>query len=149
MLKSGTIMDRNFQAVGYMPNLKSPIFVVGNVHSVTTLTRGIIGRHPSVFCGRGETRFFYHLVGIQRRYPDLTNAATRQKFIEFGLRTISAGYGTVKDADEAGQSIDLIKYGITMTDLEELQKRLAGVSNHDRAYVMIYDFLTEKVGACR
>ena len=132
-----------------MPNLKSPIFVVGNAHSGTTLMQGIIGRHPSVFCGRGETRFFYHLVGIQRRYPDLTNAATRQKFIEFGLRTISAGYGTVKDAEEAGQSIDLIKYGITMTDLEELQKRLAGVGNHDRAYVMIYDFLSEKMGACR
>lgn len=125
----------------------SPIFIVGNVHSGTTLMQGIIGRHPSVFHGRGESRFFHHSISIRRRYPDLADPVTRDDFIAFVLRIVLAGYGTVRDAVEVGQIIDLAELGITLEDIESLRCRLFGVIDHDRAFIVIYDYLAEKAGA--
>lgn len=49
----------------------TPIFVVGYMHSGTTLLHNILAAHPAVFAAADETRYFAYLPFLSGLYPDL------------------------------------------------------------------------------
>lgn len=49
-----------------------PIFVVGYMHSGTTLMANVFRNHPDVFCPDGETKFFLHLDLVRRHVGEAT-----------------------------------------------------------------------------
>lgn len=64
-----------------------PIFVVGYMHSGTTLLRKIIGHHPEVYSIRAETMFFEQLMyALPARYSDLSNDAVFEEYVRFLIR---------------------------------------------------------------
>lgn len=61
-----------------------PIFIVGYMHSGTTLLRKIIGHHPEVYSIRAETMFFEQLMHIfPARYPNLADDAVLEEYVRF------------------------------------------------------------------
>ncbi|MGH9941825.1 MAG: sulfotransferase family protein [Pyrinomonadaceae bacterium] len=72
--------------------LGHPIFVVGYMHSGTTLLLKILGRHSTVFAGGGETKFFECLPMIRHAYPDLANDETLRRYVAFVLGIVERGF---------------------------------------------------------
>lgn len=61
-----------------------PIFIVGYMHSGTTLLRKIIGHHPDVYSIRAETMFFEQLMhALPARYPDLSDDTLFEEYVRF------------------------------------------------------------------
>lgn len=61
-----------------------PIFIVGYMHSGTTLLRKIIGHHPDVYSIRAETMFFEQLMHtLPARYADLSDNALFEEYVRF------------------------------------------------------------------
>jgi len=61
-----------------------PIFIVGYMHSGTTLLRKIIGHHPDVYSIRAETMFFEQLMhALPARYANLSDNALFEEYVRF------------------------------------------------------------------
>ena len=57
-----------------MKRVSSPIFVVGYMHSGTTLLLNILKNHPDLYCAEVETKFFMHLGLVRRQLGDAASA---------------------------------------------------------------------------
>lgn len=66
-----------------------PVFVVGYMHSGTTLLFNILARHSSMYASGGETKFFERQLMIRRAYPDLRNDLTLRRFVCFVIGDIT------------------------------------------------------------
>ncbi|MGH2760498.1 MAG: sulfotransferase family protein [Actinomycetota bacterium] len=54
--------------------MSAPIFVVGYMHSGTTLLLNILKNHPDLYCAEEETKFFMHLGLVRRQLGDAASA---------------------------------------------------------------------------
>lgn len=71
--------------------LNAPIFVVGYMHSGTTLLHNILAAHTNVFSAPDETRFFGYLPLIRTLYPDLGDDSTLADLIAMLTELITTG----------------------------------------------------------
>ncbi len=55
---------------------QAPVFVVGYMHSGTTLLHNILAAHPAFFAAADETRYFAYLPFLRGLYPDLDDDET-------------------------------------------------------------------------
>jgi len=69
----------------------TPIFVVGYVHTGTTLLRSVLGKHTDIFMMFGESHFFEDLVRIRRDFPRLQDELVLRDYIEFVVRLAMSG----------------------------------------------------------
>ncbi len=69
----------------------APVFVVGYMHSGTTLLHNMLAAHPSVFAAADETRFFGYLPLITELYPDLGDDGTLADLIAMVMDLIAHG----------------------------------------------------------
>lgn len=69
----------------------APVFVVGYMHSGTTLLHNMLAAHPSIFAAADETRFFGYLPLIAGLYPDLDDDGTLADLIVMVMDLIAHG----------------------------------------------------------
>lgn len=124
----------------------APVFVVGYMHSGTTLLHNILAAHPSLFSAADETRYFAYLPLLKGLYPDLDDSETLTSLIlmltelvERGqpdhLRTLPRGYRPAQSSlDDA--EVEAI--------LAATQPRTHGV-----AFRATFDYLTARAGKTR
>lgn len=129
------------------PERSRPIFIAGYMHTGTTLTQQVLGRHDQVFTGGGETRHFSHLSVIKRKYPDLNDDEVLADYVAYLLQVICTGYSRVNLDNTDQDPLQVIaSCGLTSEDVEALlsEARL----NRDHAVLMgtAYDYLTAKAG---
>jgi hypothetical protein len=74
-----------------MPLEPRPLFVVGYMHSGTTLLASILGRHPDVWSSRGEPRFFELLPSLRERYRNLADATTLRRYVGYTAESLLQG----------------------------------------------------------
>jgi len=67
-----------------------PIFIVGYMHSGTTLLLRVMSRHSDTFAAGAETKFFEYLPMTRQQFPDLTNDAVLRDLIEHIAGVIAA-----------------------------------------------------------
>jgi len=69
----------------------SKFFVVGYMHSGTSLLQKSIGAHSRIYTPRGEIKFFEYLPVIRREHPDLRTPQQRADYIDYLLKIITRG----------------------------------------------------------
>jgi hypothetical protein len=76
---------------------QNPIFVVGYMHSGTTLLMSILASHPSIYSSKGETKFFELSEMIKAKYPDISNSERFDAYIGFVVQTITERFNVRED----------------------------------------------------
>lgn len=70
----------------------SPVFVIGYMHSGTTMLLNIIRNHSAFFSSHGETKYFDYLPQVRAAYPCLESDAELYDLILFIADTIENGW---------------------------------------------------------
>jgi hypothetical protein len=110
----GAVKSKNSEMVKH-------IFIVGHIHSGTTLLQQIIGRNPSVFISGGETRYFSNLETIRKRYTNLDDDHVLRGYLTYLLRVINTGYARVNFKKNAEyQEVDLDEFNLGEDDIDAL-----------------------------
>jgi hypothetical protein len=118
-----------------------PIFIVGYMHSGTTLLRKIIGGHPDVFSIRAETMFFDQLEHmLPQRFPNPANDAVLEEYVRFLVKKTTFDWPPVTAAEaelEARQ----------FTPDEELTRRIIAETKQNRAYTAVFTHVFDSIAA--
>lgn len=112
-----------------------PIFIVGYMHSGTTLLRSIIGNHPDVFSIRAETMFFEQLSHLLKsRFSNLHDDATFEEYVRFLVRKTTFDWPPLTLAESQTESTQFLP------DEALTQQIVAGAKQH-RDYVPAFSFV--------
>ncbi|MFC2053438.1 sulfotransferase [Chloroflexota bacterium] len=124
------------------PPRLSPVFVVGYLHSGTTLLQNILNQHSSIFASGGETKFYEFQDIIEKAYPDLYDDRTLRHLIQFTVHAVLIG-----------TRIDKIKPPPTLPDSDINERELDKIfsiarQNRDHGSVLplVLDYLTSRSG---
>lgn len=104
------------QATTPQPN-QGPIFIVGYIHTGTSLLKSMLRRDPTLFVAAGETHFYQDLNRNRRRFADLDDP---QVFRDFVYHTVALAYLGVKRANERHDEHDLATFNLTEAQFEAI-----------------------------
>ncbi len=121
----------------------SPIFIVGYIHTGTSLLKTILKRNPDVWAVTGETHFFQDLAKIKREFPDLADAAVRRAYIVFLIKLAYLGN---KRAMWHRDEWALADFGLNDSQLEEILAAAAGVNEYEVLFGLVNDRLATLAG---
>lgn len=127
-----------------------PIFVVGNLHTGTSLVSNILGLHPEIFMIPGETRFFSELPSIRHRFPDLNRPETRTALVVF-IRNLVCTRDPVT-LIFGGSDVPLdnkIEIDLTAEEIFDIVSSTSTTYSYGRVYRIVCDVLAKKSGALR
>jgi hypothetical protein len=124
-----------------------PIFVLGYMHSGTTLLHNILSANPSVFAAADETRYFAYLPLISRLYPDLNDDRALSDLIVMLVDQIEHGdparlRTTPKRFRPAGTSL-------IDDELAAILEKTKQERTYGAAFRIVFDFLTQRAGKTR
>lgn len=132
------------------PDSSGPIFIMGHLHSGSTLLQGILGRHPQIYRAGGETRFFWHLSVIKSEFPDLQDDQTLGDYLVYLVALILTGYSQLNyHGSRAHMSSILVENGIDQSKLDALYGQVNSQRQHEAIFVSTYDFLARDAGKVR
>jgi hypothetical protein len=119
-----------------------PIFIVGYMHSGTTLLFNLVGNHTSVVSSGGETKFFEFLPIIRRNYPDLNDDQEFIEYLNYLSRIIRFGYYLKGDKR--------YRYANIGNDIiEEAKKRSNDGRGYESSFFLVFTLLAESHGKSR
>jgi hypothetical protein len=123
-----------------------PIFVVGYIHTGTSLLKTILKRNPDVWPLAGETHFFQDLAVIKREFADLSNPATRRAYLIFLIKLAYLGF---KRGMWRREEWSLTDFGLNEAQLDELLAATAGIDTHEVLFARVGDWLAAAAGKSR
>ena len=121
----------------------SPIFIVGYMHTGTSLIKAILKRDPSVWALAGESHFFQDLAKVRREFPDLTDEATRRAYVYYLIKLAYLGH---KHGVTHREKWVLADFGLTESRLEEILVATSALHEHESLFGPVIDCLTEFAG---
>lgn len=127
------------QLEGHDPH---PIFVVGYMHSGTTLLHAVLARHPAVFASKGEARFFELLPSLRTRFRDLTDDGVFRAYVAYTVDSILLGPGLAKRLDDPAARLD-------DDTLAAIAARAADQRDHVAIFSRVFDALMARAGKAR
>jgi hypothetical protein len=122
---------------------KAPIFVVGYMHSGTTLLQNALARHSSVFSTRGETKYFDFLPMTAARYRDLSKDGTLRDLIRFTVELVYSGYILNAHAQKLHAAPDIADEEVTAIC------RALSVRDYPQVFAGVMDHLAARSGKLR
>jgi hypothetical protein len=127
--------------------LAAPIFVVGYMHSGTTLLHNILAAHPTVFSATDETRYFGYLPLIKNLYPDLDDDVVLSDLIVMLADLIE--HGNPARLRTAPKRYRPETQTLTRADLDTLLETARQDRTHGAAFRIVFDYLTLRAGKTR
>jgi hypothetical protein len=126
---------------------RPPVFVVGYMHSGTTLLINIIKSHSSVFSGEGESKYFMHQPMIRRTFPDLDDDRTLRNLVAYIVSGIRSGFrlnGDGKDTES-----DFSRSGDDPPDWDIFLNEARKNRDYGAIFALVCDHLTRAAGKTR
>lgn len=124
--------------------LNRPIFVIGYMHSGTTLLLQILGAHSSLITSSGETKFFDYLPMFRRVYPNLGDDRTLREFVIFVLDVVRYGYKLGREGANKGTARD-----IAPEHIDRMVELAKGRREHAAIFPLVFDYVTRLAGKRR
>jgi len=132
---------------------RGPIFIVGYIHTGTSLLKSMLRRDPTLFVAAGETHFYQDLNRNRRRFADLDDP---QVFRDFVYHTVALAYLGTKRANERRDAYSLAIFNLTEEQFETLvanaRAAVAALPAHERHIALfgpVMDELTRLNGCER
>lgn len=124
--------------------LAPPIFIVGSVHTGTTLVSKVLSRHPHVFGGVGESCFFHNLPIITNQFPNIENSLERREFTLYLVRLLLFGYNRTPFDNNKAELERISHAGISEWRLETIIDAVdrEAVGNHTKVFSIVNKSLT-------
>ena len=104
------------QASTPQPNY-GPIFIVGYIHTGTSLLKSMLRRDPTLFVAAGETHFYQDLNRNRRRFADLNDPQVLRDFV---YHIVALAYLGTKRANERADVYSLAMFNLTEAQFETL-----------------------------
>jgi hypothetical protein len=122
---------------------EAPIFIVGYMHSGTTLLQNAIARNSSVFTTRGETKYFDFLPMTAQRFGDLSDNAVLCDLIRFTVKLVFSGYVLNPDAQRMPTAPD-----IADDEVRGICREIT-VRDYPQVFAAVMDYLAARSGKPR
>lgn len=113
----------------YQKDNSQLVFIIGSGRSGTTLLRNILENHPQIGV-TPELRFFDLILADRKKFKDLTNNQTKEKFIEFMFRKI------YKSRDPMLKSVKL--------DSKLLKEELFRCNDYKEMFLVLAEFTSSR-----
>jgi hypothetical protein len=117
-----------------------PIFVVGYIHTGTSLLKTILRKDPTLFAAAGETHFFQDLPKLRAQFPDLNRDNMLREYILFLIKLVYLGF---KRAHQRHQEYTLDDFGLTEAQLETLLTAAHQKRQYAPLFGLVMDYLTQ------
>lgn len=131
----------------------SPLFIVGYIHTGTSLLQTILGHAPELIILKGETHFIQDLRPIKREFPDLEDPVIRHEFTLYLVKLAHIGFNK---ANWYRDQYSLADLNITNEQYEAIVARVDEVlavtppnDRHKVAFGVVMDCLAELAGKSR
>lgn len=122
------------------------VFVVGYMHSGTTLLYKMLGQHPSLFGSKGETKYFELMPMLRRRFPDLESEMALRELVEYTVRNIIDGFAMSELSGGARPAHEL---SLSSDELEDLVEQASGSRDYGDVFRIVFDQLARSAGKPR
>jgi hypothetical protein len=127
-------------------NPLQPIFIVGYLHSGTTLLQRILGLNQTIFTGKGETRFFVYLPLIRQKFPHLALDGQLRHYVTWLVRVILTGYVTANLAPSTNSPLPLAEFGLPNDLVERIMATAPQPYEHVALFRIAHELMTLAVG---
>jgi len=120
----------------------NPVFVIGYMHSGTTLLLNILSQHSALIGSKGETKYYEFQGMLKQVYPDLEENDTLEQLVQFTIHAILAGtrIGSIKPPPS------LQDLGITITESSEIFRLAQKNRKHGAMLPLVFNYLAKKSG---
>ncbi len=117
----------------------SPIFIVGYMHSGTTMLKDIVGKHSDVFTGQGESKLFEFLPQIQQKFCNLEDTNVLRDLINYLAHAIVYGYH-LNHSQYSAQKFEPV---LGPKELNELVQHCVGLKHHELINIVFNNLMTK------
>jgi hypothetical protein len=134
-----TAKKNSFQS----PKLAAPpVFVVGYMHSGTTLLINILRNNSTVFAGNRETKYFLHLPMIRKTFPDLADDRILRNFVFYVIAVVKTGFSKNKLSANGDSRFSLDWFGGERKFADELLSEAKNCRDYAKMFRLVSDYLT-------
>lgn len=124
--------------------MSGPVFVVGYMHSGTTLMYRILGRNRSVFSGEGESKFFELLPALRAQFPDLSEPARLRALVEYTVADIAVGFSLPRLRGQVPA-----EQVLTASEVDSITRDLPRAASHGDVFRVVMEHLARRAGRSR
>ena len=96
------------------------LFIFGYMHCGTSLLQQILARHPSIYCERKELKFLEYLPEVKKRFPMLSDPATKKAYTSFCAGVIRHSVRVTQSLDDIPAPNEAEKFTITEKNNDHL-----------------------------
>lgn len=122
---------------------KGPIFIVGYIHTGTSLLKTILRKDPALFAAAGETHFFQDLAKIRAEFSDLSQDELLRDYVLFLVKLAYLGF---KRAHQQRERYSLADFGLSEAQFEEIVTAARQERRHAPLFGLVMDHLTRLNG---
>lgn len=126
-----------------------PVFVVGYMHSGTTLLVSILKNHSSTFSANGETKYFMHLPIIQRTFPNLEDDNVLKEFVYYVIRVVIMEYNTNKPKADGNGDFSIVWLRNDKKRLEAIMADAKNNRDHKAIFTIVSNHIAQSAGKSR
>jgi hypothetical protein len=126
-----------------------PVFVVGYMHSGTTLLINILKNNSTVFCGNRETKYFMHLPMFRKIFSDLTDDRMLENFVYYVIAVVKTGFSRNRPDAAGERNFNLAWFDGDQNAVDRLMEEARKCRRHDAMFALVSDHMAQAMGKRR